>query len=191
MKKFLIILLALIVVLGGGLIGWYILMTDQETPLSEVVTDLLPFGSGENIDIPSESSNEISGENKANQESFDSLSSTSNNLFRIVNAPVAGATVFKKGSQVVVRYAERATGHIYDIYLPTTASSTIFETVRVTNNTLPKIYEAHFRPDGSAVIFRSLKDDSDTIENISLTLTAPAVKATSSLYSVSSTPIRG
>jgi hypothetical protein len=70
--------------------------------------------------------------------------------------------------------------------------STRVEKIRITNNTLPKIYEAYFRSDGTSVILRSLKDNSDTVENLSLTLTPPRAQATSSeFYGVSSTMLRG
>ena len=56
---------------------------------------------------------------------------------------------------------------------------------------MPKIYEAYFRPDGNAVLLRSLKDDSDVVENRVFTLTSPKSTSTDNLYTVSSTALRG
>jgi hypothetical protein len=104
-------------------------------------------------------------------------------LFEIESAPVAGFVALSHGSTTVVRYAERATGNIFDARLPD------LEKTRLTNETIPQVYEAYFRTDGSAVLYRTL-DAGDTIKNMSLTLTAP--KASSSpFYQIAMTLLQG
>ncbi|MDD2935448.1 MAG: hypothetical protein PHX25_03160, partial [Candidatus Pacebacteria bacterium] len=58
-------------------------------------------------------------------------------LRKISETPTAGFVVFKnKDKEVAVRYTERATGHIFE-------ASTIRPTVkRISNTTIPRIYEA-------------------------------------------------
>src|SRR3989344_7184557 len=160
MKKILIISLAVISVALIASLGWYFLVRDKEVPLGKAISNSLPFGSEDNT-LPAAASRQPVDETP---ELVDKFSSPTANLFRLSATPVAGAVVFERGKQLVVRYVDRATGHIYDANLAT------LEKTKVTNNTLPKIYEAYFRIDGNAVLLRYLKDDSDVVENLSLTL---------------------
>lgn len=79
----------------------------------------------------------------------------------ISSVPVAGATTLTnpKTGETLIRYVERATGHIFE----TTAALPTLQ--RLTNTTIPKVEEALFVEDGSAVILRYLKDDTDTVES--------------------------
>jgi hypothetical protein len=61
------------------------------------------------------------------------------------------------GYRETIRFMERATGHIYE-----TSTSTL-EKTRISNTTLPKIYEALFVEDGESVILRDLVGSTDTI----------------------------
>ena len=189
MKKILIILIAVISITLVAFFGWYLFLRDPDIPAGETIRNILPFGSGG--DVASRPTTNNSQPTTDLTEPVDEFGNPTATLFRLSNTPVAGAVVLDRGNQTIVRYVDRATGHIYDTDLET------LEKTKVTNNTLPKIYEAYFRPDGNAVLLRSLKDNSDVIENLSLTLTPPkATVSTSSpqastLYAVSSTALRG
>ncbi|KKT95154.1 MAG: hypothetical protein UW97_C0028G0004 [Parcubacteria group bacterium GW2011_GWA2_45_15] len=193
MKRILIISLAVISIALIASLGWYSLVRDREVPLGEAIINSLPFGSEDNT-LPAAGSRQPANETP---ELVDQFSSPTANLFRLSATPVAGAVVFEREKQLVVRYVDRATGHLYDVILPTETSPVTLEKTKVTNNTLPKIYEAYFRSDGSAVLLRYLKDDSDVVENLSLALSPPqATVSTSSpqanaLYTVASTVLRG
>ncbi len=170
-------------------------MRSPEIPLGETVKNNLPFGSGDNTNRPLPSNNNGLGGDTANNDgqSFDEFGSSATNLFRISNTPIAGAVIFKRGIDTITRYVDRATGHIYDANLATLAKT------KVTNQTLPKVYEAYFKSDGDTVLIRSLKEDSDVVENLVLSLAPPKSTSTPStssgqadpLYSISSTPLRG
>jgi len=159
MKKILtisVIIIALIVLLG-------FLFWPKAGEAPQVVVDGLPFGSGADAtstpliaegEVPRITGSEYGDDTEEQREK----------LFKLSSEPVAGFVILKRATTTVVRYADRATGHIYDVSLPGV------EKVRVTNNTIPKIYEAVFRDDGSAVLLRSLKNDSDSIENLTLNL---------------------
>ncbi|MDO8728880.1 MAG: hypothetical protein Q7K26_03190 [bacterium] len=187
MKKTLIILIILLLVSLVAFFGWYFLARDSETPLVETIGNILPFGSGDNTSVPvSPTGNEFeNGTANNDNQSFDKFGSPNSPLFRISNTPVAGAVTFKRGAETIVRYVDRATGHIYDTDLVTLTKT------KVTNQTLPKIYEAYFSSEGNSVLLRFLKDDSDVVENLALTLTPPQGTSTGPLYAVSSTPLRG
>lgn len=61
------------------------------------------------------------------------------------------------GQNTVIRYIERGTGHIYE-----TSTSTL-EAKRISNTTIPKIYEAYFTDKGDNLILRGLIGNSDII----------------------------
>src|SRR3989338_7724610 len=187
MKKIYIVLGIVLLIIIIIFLGWYLLARNPETPLGETVGNILPFGSGDNTNIPISLTDDKFGNDTLNNsdQTFDEFGSPAANLFRISDTPIAGAVIFKRNGATIVRYVDRATGHIYDADLATLAKT------KIANQTLPKIYEAHFRPDGNAVLVRSLKDDSDVVENLVLTLTPPKSTSTDTLYSVSSAPVRG
>lgn len=185
MRRIVIILIAVVVIVLIIFFGWYFLLRNPDIPLGEVIRDVLPFGSGDNAQLTTDPSTSF---DDAQDKSLgtDKLGVPTANLFRISIEPVAGVVVLNKNaSTTVVRYVDRATGHIYDADLATLVKT------KVTNQTLPKIYEAYFRPDGNAVLLRSLDDNSDMVENLSLALTPPRSTSTDTLYAVSSTALRG
>jgi hypothetical protein len=194
MNKLLKILIAILAVILIAFAGWYFLLRDPDIPAGEAIRNLLPFGSpgdtvepGPDNELPPTATSSVPGGE------IGEIPPPTANLFRLSDTPVAGAVVFKSGTQTIVRYVDRGTGHIYDINLTTLAKT------RITNETLPKIYEAYFRPDGNAVLLRSLNDNSDVIENLALTLTPPKAttvstsspQATEAFYAISSTLLRG
>ncbi|MFZ2763627.1 MAG: hypothetical protein WAX80_01135 [Minisyncoccia bacterium] len=188
MRKTIISLIIVLSIALIGLLGWYLLSRNTSTPVAETVLGILPFGEGGG-DSTRPTTNDLQpttgASDQGDQQMVDEFGNPSSDLFRISNTPIAGAVMLKRGSETVVRYADRATGHIYDVDLATLVKT------KVTNNTLPKIYEAYFRPDGNAVLFRSLKEDSDMVENLSLALIPPKATSTDNLYTVSSTLLRG
>ena len=181
MKKTLKIILIVAIVVVVGLLGWFWLLPGSSAPVADKIKDILPFGSGEGINIPTNDIQDTINNEQGAQEGLESI------LFQISKEPVAGFVAFNKRATTTIRYADRATGHIYDV------NPFTLEKTKITNKTLPKIYEAHFRDNGSAVVFRSLANDSDTVENLSLTLTPPKTTSTTTdnLYTISATNLRG
>lgn len=76
--------------------------------------------------------------------------------------PVSGAVALLEetgpASTETVRYSERETTHIFDISLRDLA------TKRVSNTTIPRIYESLWAGDGSGLVLRYLDDDNETIK---------------------------
>jgi hypothetical protein len=73
-------------------------------------------------------------------------------------APVAGYDFVATTSGFVIWYVDRGTGHISQ-----TATSTL-EVTRITNTTIPKVYEAHIGTGGANVVLRTLNESSGTIQ---------------------------
>ena len=188
MRKVLIILIIVLVLVLVGIGGWYLLSRNSGSPIAESIRDILPFGSGEDINIPALNTPEEQEEAVA---ALEEQNLATAKLFRIVDTPIAGFVSFNRGGSVVVRYVDRATGHISEVILPNATSSNSLTRTKILNQTLPKLYEAYFISDGSFVFLLSLKDDSDVVDNRSLVLTAPRSTSTDGLYSASLTNLRG
>ena len=174
MKKILIILIILVLAI---LTGWF-LLRGGEAPLVGTIMDGLPFGSGENTQLTTNDQQPTTDGTETNE-----LGTSSGNLFRISDVPVAGAVAINRQGLTFIRYVDRATGHIYEVDAATRNKR------KITNQTLPKIYEAYFRPDGNAILLRYLKNNSDVVENVSLNLTLST--SSSTLYTIASTLLRG
>lgn len=84
-----------------------------------------------------------------------------NPLQHLTTVPIAGAVAGGKGGEVRVRYVDRALGNVFEI--PAGGG----ETTRLTNKTIPKVYEALWNKAGTGVILRYLKDDNETIQTFS------------------------
>lgn len=179
-KKILVTIVSIIILVILVALSWYFFFRNTTpTPINNPETGL-PFGEGGGNVAPGEQSSNIVGTIS------DSENKATNKLFQISDTPVAGFIAFspKKDSPTIIRYVDRATGHIYDV------NPFTLEKTKITNNTLPKIIEAYFKNDGGAVLLRSLIN-SDTIQNISLALNAPRASSTDALYTVTATGLRG
>lgn len=78
--------------------------------------------------------------------------------------PQAGAVIGKRNGKLVARFVDVATGNVFENGLAEG------EPERLTNTTIPKVYEAVWRPSGAGVALRYLKEDEETIETFSGTL---------------------
>ena len=63
-----------------------------------------------------------------------------------------------------IKYVERSNGHIYQRYLDTNAEG------KISNTTIPSIYEAFFGNDSKSLIYRYLSSDGETISSFLGTL---------------------
>lgn len=178
MKKILAISFAAIVL---ALLAWYFLFPGSAVPVVNQVQDYLPFGRGKNSQLTTDNGRPTTEDGGPYTETDPAKRP---NLFKISAEPIAGAVSFSINGSSTVRYVERATGHIYDVNLVTMEKSPVVKT------TIPKVYEAHFKPDGSAVIFRRLMADGETIESTSYALLPPQSTSTGALHRTIATALR-
>ncbi len=181
-KKFLIIIVSVLILILLTFLFWPRSGSDNNPTTS---TDL-PFGSGEGISNPN-FNNETDGEvpplSPTEGGEGEVVSQEGVRFFRLSALPIAGFVVLDRGATTSVRYVERGTGHIFEYILPV-ANEPLAEKRRLTNTTLPKIYDALFRGDGNAVVLRTLEDSGEVV-NLSLTLTPPRATSTSSRQATS------
>jgi len=164
-KKIIIILAILFVVIGGYFIYLFFFGENKIQSIDELTT-FFPF-------------NEESGGLDADGNILTTTSSPIGRnistdsipvLRRITGSPIAGAIIFPSEAvdeenaenHSIIRYIEKATGHIYE----TTTNS--LSQIRISNTTIPQIQESIWLGEESLII-RYL-DDSDTIKTFSAEL---------------------
>ncbi len=190
MKKIIIISLTVVIAALAVFLGWYYLLASKGSSETTTTTkdNGSPFGSGDDL-TPStnQSQNGLNGSSTTaiSQPMYDSVGKPLSNLYRISEEPVAGAMAINRNNQTIIRYVERATGHVVEV------NPSTLEKRAITNQTMPKIYSAHFRPDGVAILYRSLKEGSDVVENSSITVTPPKATSTDGIFGVSAALLRG
>ncbi len=187
-KKLLIIIISVLILIILAFLFWPRSGSDNSPTTS---TDL-PFGSGEGISNPNfntEMGGEVPPLSPSEGGEGEVVGQEGVRFFRLSTEPVAGFVILDRNASTTVRYVERGTGHIFEYLLPE-AGESLAEKRRLTNTTLPKIYEALFRSDGNAVVLRTL-DESGEIINLSLTITPPRATSTDALYTTTSVNLRG
>ncbi|HWO07725.1 MAG TPA: hypothetical protein VNM40_04070 [Candidatus Paceibacterota bacterium] len=143
--------IAAIVFLLIGLLGWYFFLRTQTGDIRD-----LEAARGFNISVPSfTGSRSSTAENIASGVVTESLLAVTEGqgapprLWKVSTSPIAGFGFI--GASTTLRYVERATGHIYDVNVETGAAT------RVTNELIPKVYEAHIV--GTTTVVLRLLDD--------------------------------
>jgi hypothetical protein len=164
------LLTAVIVIVLGGLVGWYLFLHVPQTKetaidvargLESSLTSFTGGSTQENINTI------ITGSGST------STSATSPSpLWQVEKAPVAGMNFVKRATSTSIDYIQRANGYVFR------ADPTQKTVARTTESLMPKIYEAVISPNGS-VIARSL-DESGTITTFTATVGATTSKSSTS-----------
>lgn len=177
-----IILTVLVLILGSA--GLYFVIGGKAPSVQDVV-DSLPFGSAPE-ENPSTTATGATDTNEPQTTTAGETATTGSlsHFFKISDAPIAGAVAVTKNGATFVRYVDRATGHIFDV------NPTTLEKIQILNTTMPQIYEALWKQDGSGFIARSVDEGSDAITNTSISLAAPKSTSTTS-YTAQATLLRG
>lgn len=163
-KKIVTIILIVIILAGLGALTAFLIIknTPQGKSVTDTVKNFFPFGKAPE----SSTGTGTTGENTqtGGQNNTSSGIVILPRLRQIVNKPVAGITSIttKSGSTTLetIRFIERANGNVFDNRTNSLAVT------RVSNTTIPKVYEAKWTNDGSGVYVRYLRDKSDIIETL-------------------------
>ena len=190
MKKLLLILAFVLILAGVAWFFWPKQTGVVLVPGSGNATSS-PFGSGNTVGVPAEQpvAQGESGAPQPTTEESSGQASITAKLFKISTAPVAGFIALAQSSTTVVRFVDRGTGNIFDAMLPAGDGGVLAKT-RVTNQTLPQIYEAWFAPTGQVALFRTL-DDSDVVKNVAVTINKPAASSSDAFSKLSMTSLIG
>ncbi len=163
-KKTIILIISIILIVGLTSYGvWYF---KSDTPKQKTFDSFIPFGLPNIGGLGSKIGNKDRGDLLK-----DGAKSQIPKLRQITTSATAGADVFKVETNIenddgtstttisyVVKYMDRATGHIYE------TSVDELKPKRTSNTTIPSVYETFFNKDGGSVILRYL-DDNKKIES--------------------------
>lgn len=155
------ILATILVLVLIGLIVFYFTSSQNPTNNGGVVNtfkSFFPFGGDEviNEDRP------IVSDEDNNQDNTNT--DITKKLRKLSSEPVSGAGTMDVKAGTVVRYIEKATGHIFEVELFSPRQG------RISNTTIPKVYDAIWGNKNNSLIARYLKDDDNTIDTFSLTV---------------------
>lgn len=178
-RKTILFLIIVFFLIGLGFFVYYFFFSnlqnnDLELENQNQIED--PFGNFFPIENTSQN-NTLENSAETSQENIN-FQNQIPKLRKISNVPVAGATIFtreatttneiisdsesnetsekkSKITEIVYRYIERATGHVFE----TTSHNLTSE--RISNTTIPKIYEAFFLENKDQFILRYLNENND------------------------------
>ncbi|MEI6420436.1 MAG: hypothetical protein WCO30_02260, partial [bacterium] len=154
-KKTAFIIIVAVLMIIAGLFYYYFYFTLQQQPLqidtNTTNPNYFPFGN--------QSGNNTNSSNSTSNGTSNNISGISfiPTLRHITTVPVAGSSIVNLNNKIIIRYIERGTGHVFE-----TSADSLSQN-KITNTTIPKIYEAFWNKSGSELILRYLRDDSDTI----------------------------
>ncbi len=186
-KKTLIIIssVVVIIILFIFLLPYFMkVKTGQNLTVSQSLQIIFPFGKPSVATNPGDNTGTSNGNLDQNTSSQNSSSENTSNigepliprLRHITTTPTAGDVVVerdksitigkitKKIKEFFVRYIYRGNGHIEEI------KTSSFDVTKVSNTTIPKVYEAMFTPNGEGFIARFLGDNLDDIKTYSASL---------------------
>lgn len=161
-KTIYIIISVILVIVLILLFGYYILVnnpngTNPSAP--NVFKNFFPFG-GENTNnnIAPNTDDPVDVPVSAPTNDF------VKKLRKISAEPVAGAGILDVKAGSVLRYIEKATGHIYEVELFSPRAG------RISNTTIPMVYDAIWGNKNNSIMARYLKEDNFTVDTLSLTV---------------------
>lgn len=184
MNRRLILIIILTLILGSTALFF---LLGGKAPVLDNIREALPFGSAPAGDRPLDT-----GDNGGAGEESTSTPSTVGTpgkplprFFKLSDSPIAGAVSYARGSTTLVRYVDRATGHVFEVNLAT------LERLQILNTTDPQIYQALWKPDGTGYVSRTVERGGDTVSNIAMSLVAPTATSTRNAYTAQAALLRG
>ena len=145
-----------------GLVVYLLSINSKATSTGgiSVFRKFFPFG-GDTVIVDDENNTATSTpkeEAPVNSENF------KQSLRKISSEPVAGAGTLDIKSGTIVRYVEKATGHIYEVELFSPKHE------RISNTTIPLTYDALWGNKNNSLVARYLNSDDAQVESYYLTL---------------------
>ena len=99
-------------------------------------------------------------------------------LRQLSSTPVAGMSASSTASSSVVRFMDRGTGHVYE------ANDISNEIKKLSNTTLPKIYETYWNKNLNAFVLRYLRNETDAITNFYAELRSTGTSTSETPYEI-------
>lgn len=155
-KKSIILIIIGAIIILGLIVGFFVWQNriDPKTGQPRSLVDYFPFMGNDNN--PGENTTET----EENPENNPSVSNYIPKLRQISENPVSGAGTFEKNDETIIRYIEKATGHVFETQTLSLSKK------RITKTTFPKSYEGLWGEKEDSLIIRSLKDGTDVIQTV-------------------------
>jgi hypothetical protein len=165
-KKFILILIVSIIgLLIISLFGYYFILdngaVDPVTGKSVGFRSFLPFGGNNNEEETPRTETQTP---PATQNNDQTQTNFVQKLRLISREPVSGMGLIEVKAGTLIRYIEKATGHIYETEMFSPKQG------RISNTTIPVVYDAIWGNGGNSLVARYLKDDNNTVDTYSLNL---------------------
>ena len=162
MNRRLILILTIITITATAFVIFYYFFKNRPTVATPTSNEpsLLPSGLPGGDFVNNNTEAIIGGSSKSGTDT-----STLNRLRHLTLVPTAGDVIISKKIEVIenrvkteqfahiIRFADRATGHISE------TKSDSSDVTPISNTTNPKVYEAFFSPDGNNLIARTVSND--------------------------------
>lgn len=162
-KKTIVTVSIVLVIILLGLVGYYFIAQNGDNSSGGIVNgfkNFLPFG-GNNS---SQNNSSTTGNETGNEQTPVSTTEFTQKLRKITSEQVAGAGTLDVKAGTILRYIEKATGHIFEVELFSPNKN------RISNTTIPVVYDAVWGNKNNSLIARYLKNDDQTIDTYSLTV---------------------
>lgn len=153
-RNWFVILIIVIVILLVG-VGIYFFSSDEKVSEEDIDTDdsfLFPFG--DSGDTKRESTDRDGKVSRT-----EALGDFIPKLRKISPRPSTKGVFVQKDDGLYIRYTERETGHLFEV---STGDS---NQKRLTNTTIPRIYNAEWSSGGESIVLQYLGEDSETIQS--------------------------
>lgn len=177
-KLFIIIISVILGIFLIGLISYYFVLQGTSGTTggtSGVFKNFFPFGGG------TPATTTVITSTETPPVTTPTISNYTQKLRKISSEPVAGAGVMDFKAGTVVRHIEKATGHIFETELFSPSQN------RISNTTIPMVYDAVWGNNNNSLIARYLKDDNQTIDAYSV-LIKPISTTTENIISAIKLP---
>ncbi len=163
MKRIIIIVSVILVISLLALVGYYFLTRSSvdSTGKPTGFRSFFPFGGN---DLPPTEETPTNTEETPATNEPEGIKNFTQKLRKLSDEPVAGAGTQDVTAGTVVRYIEKATGHIFEVELFSPRAD------RISNTTIPKVYDAVWGGKNNSLVTRYLKEDNLSVDTYYLTL---------------------
>ncbi len=178
-KSIILILGGIIVILIIALYFYFRTSTVAPVPVNNIPDTSTGFGNT-SANINTSNGNGF-GTSSNSSGTLVNSSTTQAQLKQIFSEPNAGAVIFKSGGEEKIRLVEKSNGHIQE------ASFVSSQVVRISNTTIPKIYEALWDKTGGKVVLRYIKDETGKMQTYSAKINVSTSTSNESVGIISGT----
>ncbi len=174
-KTIIITISVILIIFLLSLIGYYFIIqnnTGDTSTSGSVFKNFFPFGGNDNVEnAPATTTRNEPQQNKPS-ENF------TVKLRELSSEPVSGAGTLDLKAGTVVRYIEKATGHVFEVELFSPNKN------RISNTTIPLVYDALWGNKNNSLVARYLDDDNQTVDTYGITVKGTGTSTEQSVLGV-------